>query len=121
MAVRAAPQPSATPSPATKGGKLVPPLTLPYSAGNDTFSDPDTGTGTAGKIVVTGDAQFYEGLVALPPDFISNNPETEAEAAPSTTTDPKLLGGTPNVDHDLTVEWDCKFSKSKTKILSHKP
>jgi hypothetical protein len=107
--------------PVTKGGKPAPSFPVPYSAGTDTFADPDSGRGTSGKIVVSGDAQFYEGLVKLPADFVSSNPDTQAQALPSTTTDPKFTGGTPNVDHDLTVEWDCKFAKSKTKIVSHKP
>jgi len=107
--------------PVTKGGKPAPSFPVPYSAGTDMFGDPDSGAGTSGKIVVSGDAQFYEGLVKLPADFVSSNPDTQAQALPSTTTDPKFTGGTPNVDHDLTVEWDCKFAKSKTKIVSHKP
>ncbi|HEY1279281.1 MAG TPA: DUF4157 domain-containing protein [Acidimicrobiales bacterium] len=122
-----APGPTPSPGPSTpgaspvKGGKPAPPFAVPYSAGNDTFADPDNGAGTKGRIVVTGDAQFYEGLVTLPTHFITNNRDTQASFLPATTTDPKFTGGTPNVDHDVTVEWDCRFSKSKTKIVSHKP
>jgi hypothetical protein len=119
-AVGPAPAPHGT-APVTKGGKPAPNFPVPYSAGDDTFGDPETGGGTKGKIVVTGNAKFYEGLVALPPHFIANNPDTQARSLPSTTTDPKLAGGTPDVDHNLTVEWDCRFSISKTKIVSHKP
>jgi hypothetical protein len=115
------PQPGPGSPPATKGGTPAPSFPVPYSAGTDTFADPDSGRGTSGKIVVSGDAQFYEGLIKLPPDFVSNNPDTQARALPSTTTDPKFTGGTSNVDHDLTVEWDCRFTKSKTKIVSHRP
>ena len=117
------PTPTPTPAtaPATKGGKPAPPFPVPYSAGSDQFSDPDSGVGTKGKIDVTGEAQFYEGVVTLPPDFIYKNPDTEAGAAPSTTKDPKLSGGTAKVDHNLSVEWSCLFTKSKTKIVSHTP
>jgi hypothetical protein len=115
-----APKPETEPA-GSKGGTSAPSFPVPYSAGSDDFRDADTGRGTSGKIVVTGDAKFYEGLVTLPPDFIYHNPDTQSKVLPSTTTDPNLKGGTPNVDHDITVEWDCDFTKSKTKILSHKP
>jgi hypothetical protein len=113
--------PTTTPPSPKKGGKPAPAFPVPYAAGVDVFKDPDTGLGSKGKIVVNGDAKFYEGIVKLPSDFIFNNPHTESKLLPSTTKDPKFTGGTANVDHDLTVEWDCLFSKSKTKIVSHKP
>lgn len=109
-----------TPSP-TKGGKPAPTFPVPYTAGTDTFADPERGLGTRGKIVVTGDAQFYEGLVTLPAHFVYHHPDTQAGSLRSTTTDPKLTGGTPNVDHDLTVDWDCRFGRTRTNILSHTP
>lgn len=113
-------QPPAAP-PRTKGGKPGPAFAVPYSAGNDLYADPDNGIGTKGTIVVTGEARFYEGAVTLPPDFKFNHPDTLAGSMPSTTKDPNLPGGTPKVDHNLSVAWDCVFSKSKTKIVSHTP
>lgn len=77
--------------------------------------------GTRGKLVVTGDARFYDGLTTLPSGFKVNNPATQAGILPSTTSDPNLSGGSANVDHDLTVEWDCTSGTSKTKIVSHTP
>ena len=41
---------------------------------------------------------------------------------PSSTTDPKLTGGTPEVAHNLTTVWNCtKAKNSFTIIVSHSP
>jgi len=118
-----APVSSVAPTTPVKGGTPTPDFSVPpspYVAGYDQFADPET-PGTKGRIVVSGDAQFYEGLATLPPDFVPQNTETQAQTLPSTTADPKFTGGTANVDHDLTVEWDCTLSSGKTKIVSHTP
>lgn len=87
---------------------------------DDGYSDKDMGS-TKGRIVVTGDAQFFEGLNPLPTVFKKNNPATQAGILASSTTDPKLTGGTASVAHNLTVEWDCAATSSPTKIASHSP
>ena len=85
---------------------------------DDTYKDKDMGA-TKGRIVVTGDARFHEGLNTLPAVMKKNNPQTQAGILASSITDPGLTGGTPSVAHNLTVEWDCTSASSPTKIVSH--
>ena len=110
------------PSESVRGGKLGPDLPFPkWILPTDNYGDPDAGRGTQGRSDTRGDAKFYEGLTKLPAEFIGNNPDTLAMESPSTTTDPGFPEGTPNVDHDLSVEWSCRLLKGKTVILSHTP
>jgi len=96
-------------------GKSVP------NPSDDNFDDPGCGSGTGGTDVITGTARFYENLT-LPADFKPNNPATFAGSLSSTTTDPKLSGGTAPFSHTLSVKWNCcPNTKNKSTIVSHNP
>lgn len=74
------------------------------------------GVGTKGFIQVRGYATFYEGLT-LPSSFkvVPNSP---AQLAPMTRTNPNLPHGPDTVLHTLTASWDCcPGSKSKKTRL----
>ena len=65
-----------------------------------------SGVNTKGSSRYTGNVAFYEGLT-LPATFIPNNPATFAHALPSTTTNPRLRGGTVSHRHNITATWNC--------------
>ncbi|MEM7102855.1 MAG: hypothetical protein AAF502_06995 [Bacteroidota bacterium] len=85
---------------------------------DDWFSHPDRGNNTKGEVNMFGVAKFYEGLTSLPSHFKTNNPDTLAHSLPSTTTDPKLKGGTYAAGHGVNYEWDCCASPSTRKTKS---
>ena len=64
------------------------------------------GKDTTGKIVITGEALFYEDMLHLPEDFKTD--KTRASGLlPVTHTDPKLPGGISLAKRTLTITWDC--------------
>ena len=86
----------------------------------DEFALDKQGADTKGKFSYTGSVAFYEGLT-LPASFIPKNPATIAGDLPSTTTAPKLSGGTPAKTHSLSGTWECCPKETATVISSHTP
>jgi hypothetical protein len=80
------------------------------------------GSGTKGSFSYTGSVKYYEGLT-LPAAFIPNNPATIAHDLPSTTSDPRLPGGTPALAHSIAGTWDCcpAGTSNRTTITSRSP
>jgi hypothetical protein len=80
------------------------------------------GSGTKGTFSYVGSVRYYEGLT-LPRTFIPNNPATIAHDLPSTTTDPRLPGGTPALAHSISGSWNCcpAGTSSRTSITSRSP
>jgi hypothetical protein len=77
---------------------------------DDLYSSVEFDICTIGTITTTGRAKFHNG--ALPAGWVSFNKDTLAGILQSTTDDPStdkppLDAGTPAVNHDLTVKWDC--------------
>jgi hypothetical protein len=68
--------------------------------------------GTKGSLKVRGRAEFYEGLT-LPSSFRVSN-RAPAWILPSTTTAPRLTGGTGAIAHDLLATWDCCTGEDRT-------
>jgi hypothetical protein len=87
---------------------------------DDNFDWGDEGC-TKGTVTWTGKAAFYEDTL-LPSSMIPNNPETLANSLPSSTSDPKLTGGTDPVSHELQIKWDCtKCALQRTEIIKQTP
>ena len=70
----------------------------------DNSFDQPTRPNLKGTFKVVALVKFYE--VALPADFIKQNPATRAEDLRSTTTKPAFWDGTGTV-HNLATSWDC--------------
>ena len=75
---------------------------------DDSFDQP-TRPNLKGTFKVIGLVKFYE--VALPSDFIRQNPATRAQDLHSTTNKPAFWDGTGTI-HNLTTSWDCTDTQS---------
>jgi hypothetical protein len=81
--------------------------------GDDLYKWPFAITDSTGTYTTTGSAEFYDGAQLSKTDFkVMNKPP--AGILPMTKNDPKLLGGTGSLTHNLKATWDC-CGKGKTK------
>lgn len=69
---------------------------------------------------ITGELNFFEGLT-LPDDFKANNPKTYAGGLRATTTKPAFWKDKNNLDHSITVTWNCCDTTGKTKKITSVP